>query len=316
MKHPSRLLSIRLLLLCLPAVGRVLAAANVPPAHQPGCKSRCGDVDIPYPFGIGDQCAIHSGFRINCTIVDGTYRPFKGPFEVTKISIPDAKAWMKMGISWRCYGQTDTQQMTEDDAWQNFTNTPFSYVVVMEEKGFSYNTTYPYSINFWNAYKGKVPVVMDWIIRFDKCEVAKKDTSSHACVSSNSECVDASANNGRAAYRCTCQVGYEGNPYVKDGCTDIDECLQNSTDPCAIKGGTCQNTQGSFTCLCPQGKQMINDMCTSKQKSSWLMAVVGRRKCWNSGPHSYHNLCCAPTKKEATAHQTEILPTTRRPAAV
>ncbi|CAN6196281.1 unnamed protein product [Urochloa humidicola] len=125
MNHPRLLaLSIPILLLCLPAV-LVRASADVPPAHKPGCKSRCGGVDIPYPFGIGDQCAIHHGFDINCTLVNGTETPFKGPFEVTKISIAGAKAWMKMGITWRCYGQTDTRGMREYMLRQNFNNTPF-----------------------------------------------------------------------------------------------------------------------------------------------------------------------------------------------
>jgi hypothetical protein len=133
MKHP-RLLSIRLLLLqlsLLPVVS-VLAAADdnivPPPAHRPGCQSRCGDVDIPYPFGIvGDdhRCAIHTGFDVNCTrLADGTYRPFNGPFEVTNISVPDAKAWMKMNISWRCY---EVNQTKASPWWYQFTDTPFRF---------------------------------------------------------------------------------------------------------------------------------------------------------------------------------------------
>jgi hypothetical protein len=39
---------------------------------------------------------------------------------VTKISVPDAKAWMKMGISWQCG--------PDDSVWlQNFTHTPFRF---------------------------------------------------------------------------------------------------------------------------------------------------------------------------------------------
>jgi hypothetical protein len=131
MKYPRLLLSVSvrrlLLMLCLQAVW-VLAAADVPPAHRPGCGSKCGGVDIPYPFGIGAQCAIHPGFSINCTLVDGTERPLSGDFEVTNISVPDAKAWMKMDISWQCYDRRAGQSR---EIWrQNFTDTPFRFSYV------------------------------------------------------------------------------------------------------------------------------------------------------------------------------------------
>ncbi|OQU88384.1 putative wall-associated receptor kinase-like 16 [Sorghum bicolor] len=366
MKHPiaiARLLSIRRLLLlvlqqlCLlvPLVSVLSAAAAVPPpppAHRrpEGCPSRCGDVDIPYPFGIGDQCAIDGGFDLSCSLVNGThYRPFSGPFEVTNISIPDAKAWTKMNISWRCY-DSRTNPTTWSTRRENFTHTPFrfshqdnkifvvgcntlgyitseyysigclsecynkprnmsscsvgsgcceadvpidmgysrsffnpeynytgcGYIAVMEEKMFSYSTTYrDSSTSFFDAYNGTVPVVMDWRIRRYTCEEAKLNiSSSYACISYNSQCVNTTNGPG---YRCKCQDGYQGNPYVRDGCTDIDECVQdNMNDYCTARGATCQNTQGNFTCLCPPGKSMTNGICMAHHKSSsWLIPVVG-----------------------------------------
>jgi hypothetical protein len=116
-----------LLLLCLPSAW-MLAAADMPPAHRPvaGCQTKCGDVDIPYSFGIGDQCAIHGGFNITCRPVDGTMTPFSGDFELTRISVPDTKAWMEVGISWRCFGDQESN-MNEFRLYQNFTGTPFRF---------------------------------------------------------------------------------------------------------------------------------------------------------------------------------------------
>ncbi|KAL2467609.1 Wall-associated receptor kinase 2 [Forsythia ovata] len=51
-------------------------------------------------------------------------------------------------------------------------------------------------------------------------------------------------------YRCSCQKGYQGNPYLYDGCKDIDECQDPSISKCERK---CENTQGSFRCVCPKG---------------------------------------------------------------
>jgi hypothetical protein len=128
MKYPT-LLSVPLLLLCLPPAWMLAAAADMPPVHSKpaaGCQTKCGNVDIPYPFGIGDQCAIHNGFNITCRPVDGTMTPFSGDFELTRISVPDAKAWMKMGISWRCFGAEESN-MNESRLYQNFTGTPFKF---------------------------------------------------------------------------------------------------------------------------------------------------------------------------------------------
>lgn len=123
MKHPRLLVLISIhLLICLPAVLLLVAATDVQPAHRPGCKSRCGNVDIPYPFGIGDECSLSPVFQMNCTNVNGTYKPFQGPFEVTKISVPNAKAWMKIPISWRC--STPAHQVVW---YQDFTGTAFRF---------------------------------------------------------------------------------------------------------------------------------------------------------------------------------------------
>ncbi|TVU48160.1 hypothetical protein EJB05_07786, partial [Eragrostis curvula] len=68
-----------LLLLCLSAIW-ALAAAEVPLG---GCQQeRCGNVDIPYPFGItGSGCSLDNSFLIDCKVVGGIEKPFAGPFE-------------------------------------------------------------------------------------------------------------------------------------------------------------------------------------------------------------------------------------------
>ncbi|CAN6336455.1 unnamed protein product [Urochloa humidicola] len=119
------------LLLCLPAVWALAATAGavagVPAARSPGCETRCGNIDVPYPFGLNTRCAIHARFRLNCTTVGGTKTTKKllhKNAEVTKISVQDGKAWFKTWISRQCYNET-TNRTVYGNAWINFTNTPY-----------------------------------------------------------------------------------------------------------------------------------------------------------------------------------------------
>jgi len=61
-----------------------------------------------------------------------------------------------------------------------------------------------------------MPVWLDWAIHDNMtCDDAKR-AESYACVSANSECHDSSNGFG---YVCNCSMGYEGNPYIANGCT-------------------------------------------------------------------------------------------------
>ncbi|KAM0038014.1 putative EGF-like domain-containing protein [Helianthus debilis subsp. tardiflorus] len=87
-----------------------------------------------------------------------------------------------------------------------------------------------------------MPIVVDWVIAPNKTcatEVVNE-------CQENSSCYDVEG--GR--YRCICDKGYHGNPYLHPGCQDIDECSDLGTYPCH---GICVNTVGSYTCTCERG---------------------------------------------------------------
>jgi hypothetical protein len=118
------------LLLGLPAVWMLAAAAaaadDFPAARGlPGCATRCGNIDVPYPFGLDPQCAIHAGFQLNCTTVGRTTKLFHSNLEVIKLSVQDGKAWLKTWISRECYNQTTSGTLYGNYAWMNITGSPY-----------------------------------------------------------------------------------------------------------------------------------------------------------------------------------------------
>ncbi|GLT46741.1 hypothetical protein SLA2020_204740 [Shorea laevis] len=86
---------------------------------------------------------------------------------------------------------------------------------------------YPETAPMW-------PVVFEWVI-------GDHQGCQHYC-GPNTECSYSYTGGG---FRCSCKQGFIGNPYLPQGCQDIDECKEPDKYPC---NGTCWNTIGSYTC--------------------------------------------------------------------
>lgn len=90
-----------------------------------------------------------------------------------------------------------------------------AYGAMMETEAFKFSTKYLNTNVFWDEHDGRVPVILNWAVGNESCDVASKKADSYACCSNNSKCIDSSNGPG---YLCNCTDGYSGNPYLADGC--------------------------------------------------------------------------------------------------
>ncbi|GJM95141.1 hypothetical protein PR202_ga11847 [Eleusine coracana subsp. coracana] len=108
--------------------------------------------------------------------------------------------------------------MNESTVW---TFNPCFYAMLVEAGWYSFRRQDLVGrLGFINERASRgVPVIIDWAIRNGSCpKEGKKVPRDYACVSSNSYCVDASNGQG---YLCNCSQGYEGNPYLQNGCQGL-----------------------------------------------------------------------------------------------
>ncbi|CAI9767264.1 unnamed protein product [Fraxinus pennsylvanica] len=110
----------------------VALPSNAATSRKPGCESTCGNLQVPYPFGvgIGSNCSMSSDFDIYCNT---TYNPPKAyltraasPFEVVNIS--ETKIYVK---NWRqqqivaCYARKNLGEYVSLEI-DYFANSPYT----------------------------------------------------------------------------------------------------------------------------------------------------------------------------------------------
>ncbi|KAK6789684.1 hypothetical protein RDI58_013484 [Solanum bulbocastanum] len=95
---------------------------------------------------------------------------------------------------------------------------PCSYAFLGDHEKFTFRGTSDFmDPNFVDRIVNDVPIVIDMAIGTKNCNVVKNSTA-YSCM----ECVDSES--GRRGYRCICEEGYDGNPYLSPGCQGGFEC--------------------------------------------------------------------------------------------
>ncbi|GAB4835400.1 hypothetical protein Ancab_000310 [Ancistrocladus abbreviatus] len=305
---------------------------TAPYTTKPGCQRKCGNVVVPYPFGIGPgrNCSMKDWYDINCDTSFDPPKAFLNNEGIEIFNITETQMRVEnINLSYACYGpqspvaaqfrlsspsytfsadanrftvvgcdnyaffrELDTDNMIggcisvcskEKDLsascsglgccqtslpkglksfssiveafYNNHTKVSdfdkCAYAFLGEKDTWNFRGAADLKAkasDFEEKIKKHVPVVIEWTVGTENCSQVQPNSSGYAC-QHNTTCVDF---DGGTGYRCQCLPGYEGNPYLSPGCTDIDECADPNNNPC-VKAATCHNPPGNYRCKCPNG---------------------------------------------------------------
>ncbi|KAM3196486.1 hypothetical protein ACQJBY_072256 [Aegilops geniculata] len=126
---------------------------------------------------------------------------------------------------------------------------PCSYGMLVEKSWYNFSPADMYGEKVLvNRLPRGVPFVLDFAIGNAPCPIeGQLPPWDYACVSGKSTCVNATI-----GYMCKCWDNYEGNPYIANGCQDMDECKLPELYPCS-SDGICKNRPGGYECRCKFG---------------------------------------------------------------
>ena len=163
--------------------------------------------------GFGGGCFSLCGYNENSPPDDGSCSG------VGCCQTPIPKPLKRLNITVKKVGSnyiSDNSKSNISCIYAFLTDTTFNMSTIDLHSDLSIDDRYP-----------RPPVVLDWVVGKEKCE-ASEGPSGYACGDTGTSCFH--SDNGRG-YRCSCQEGYMGNPYLRQGCQgELINCFHLSLD--------------------------------------------------------------------------------------
>jgi hypothetical protein len=96
------------------------AAEKSPAMAKPNCKDRCGDVSIPYPFGIEQGCYLHEDFAVRCknnqaSVMTGGQINSDLYSNVSGIDLLNGEVRIQSTVFWDCGNITDKKYVQQPE---------------------------------------------------------------------------------------------------------------------------------------------------------------------------------------------------------
>ena len=167
-----------------------------PIPSRANCTRWCGNISVPYPFGLEEGCFAREQFQLNCAnMASSTVLMFEFD-QVMSLNVDEGTI----------------KSIGSDQQGASFYHI-FSRRALFVGYGYFYS--------------------MQWVAANLSCIEAQQNISGYACVSTNSKCVavEAKIDYGELSYigyRCKCSDGFRGNPYTQSGCQGVPPSAKSS----------------------------------------------------------------------------------------